>query len=125
MSNKQYEITRDDEHYIMRINVHGVLAKDIGEKVIAQGRTKAAENQYNILCDVRQAKIKAAFTDWYYLPRKLDIYSKTKAVKTAILVTPGQQEEEYSFFETVTHNLGIRVKIFTRGKDALKWLKKS
>jgi len=125
VSNKQYEIVRDEEQCIIRLNVYGELAKDVGENVITQARTKAAENQYNILCDVRKAKIKAAFIDWFYLPRKLEIYSKTRAVKTAILVTPGHQEEGYSFFETVAHNVGIKIKIFIKEADALVWLKKS
>ena len=125
MSNEHYEIIFDKEQRILRMNVHGELEKDIGEKVITEARTKAAENQYNVLYDVRQAKIKVAFVDWFYLPRKLEVYSKTKAVKSAILITPGQQEEEYSFFETVTHNLGINVKIFIQEKDAIEWLKAS
>jgi hypothetical protein len=123
MGNKQYEIIRDEEQCIIRLNVYGQLEKDVGEKIITEARTQAAENQFNILCDVRQAKVNVAFIDWFYLPRKLDVYSKTKTVKTAILVTPGQQEEEYSFFETVTHNLGINVKIFIQEKDALEWSK--
>ena len=125
MSNKQYEIILDEEQRIIRINVYGELEKDVGEKIITEARTKAAKNQYNALYDVRQAKINAAFVDWFYLPRKLEVYSKTKAVKTAILITPGVQEKEYSFFETVTHNLGINNKIFMKEKDAIEWLKAS
>ena len=124
MSNKQYDIICDEEHCIVRLNVRGELAKSVGEKIINEARTKAAENQYNILCDVRQAKVNVAFTDWFYLPRKQDVYSKTRAVRTAILITPGQQEEEYNFFENVTHNLGINIRIFFQETDALGWLKK-
>ena len=124
MRDKPYEINLDKERRIVRLTVHGEISKNIGKKIITQARTKAAETHFNILCDVRQAKVKAILTDWYYLPRELDIYQKTRAVKTAILITPGQQEEEYKFFETVTHNLGINIKIFPQEKDALDWLKK-
>jgi len=124
MSDKQYEITLDKERCIVRLIVRGELEKDLGEKIITQARTKASETLYNILCDVRQAKVKAVLADWFYLPRKLDIYPKTHAVKTAILITPGQQESEYRFFETVAHNLGINIRIFLQEKDALEWLKK-
>ena len=124
MSDEPYEIKLDKELCIVRLTVHGEVAKNIGEKIITQARTEAAKTHFNILCDVRQAKVKTILTDWYYLPRKLDIYSKTLNVKTAILITPGQQEEEYKFFETVTHNLGLSIKIFLQEKDALDWLKK-
>ncbi|MFH1312418.1 MAG: hypothetical protein ABIJ00_04245 [Candidatus Eisenbacteria bacterium] len=123
MSDKQYAITLDKERCIVRLIVHGEIAKDVGERIITQARTTAAENQYNILCDVRQARVKASFADWFYLPRKLAVFQKTRAVKTAILITSGQQEEEYKFFETVTHNLGIGHKIFLQEDDALDWLK--
>ena len=123
MSDKQYEIICDEEEHIVHLNVYGEIEKDVEEKAITEARTKAAENKYNILCDVRQAKINVTFVDWFYLPRKLDVYSKTKTVKSAILITPGQQEEEYSFFETVAHNLGFKIKIFTKEKDAIEWLR--
>ena len=124
MSDKPYEITLDKERCIVHLIVRGELAKDVGEKIITQARTEAANTQYNILCDVRQAKVKTVLTDWFYLPRTLDIYKKTQAVKTAILINPNKQESEYRFFETVTQNLGISIKIFLHEKDALKWLKK-
>ena len=124
MRNKQYKIILDKERCIVLLIVNGELSKEVGEDIITQVRKKAAENQYNILCDVRQAKINVGFVDWFYLPRKLDIYQKTRAVKTAILITPGQQEKEYRFFENVTHNLGISIKVFARDKDALDWLNK-
>ena len=124
MSDKQYEITLDKERCLVRLIVHGELSKDVGKKIITQTRTKAAENQYNILCDVRQAKVKTVFADWFYLPRKLAIYQKTQAIKTAILITPKQQEREYRFFENVSSNLGIDIKVFCQEKDALDWFKK-
>jgi len=124
MSNKQYQIILDKERCIVLLIVHGELSKEAGEDIITQTRMKALENQYNILCDVRQAEINVGFADWFYLPRKLDIYQKTRAIKTAILITPGQQEKEYKFFENVAHNLGISIKVFTREKDAVDWLNK-
>ena len=125
MSDNQYEINIQKEQPIVHLVVHGELEKDVGEKIITQARTIAKENQCNILCDVRQGEVRAVFADWFYLPRKLDIYSKTRTVKTAILITPGQQEKEYRFFETVTHNLGINIRIFSQKTNALDWLKKN
>ena len=123
MNDKQYEIILDKEQCIVRLIVRGVIAKDVGEKIIIQARKIAAETKYNILCDVRQTIVKVVLVDWFYLIRKLDIFRKTQDVKTAILITPRQQEEEYKFFETVSHNLGISHKIFFQEKDALDWLK--
>lgn len=124
MSNNPYEINVDQEQCIVRLIVRGEVSKDIGKEIITKARRKAAETQCNILCDVRQAKVKTILIDWYYLPRELEIYQSTRAVKTAILITSGQQEEEYQFFETVTHNLGIGIKVFHQENDAISWLKK-
>ena len=76
MSSNQYEITVNNKRRIVHMIVSGELAKDVGEKIITQARIKAAETGYNILCDVRQAKVKADLVDWYYLPRKLEIFQK-------------------------------------------------
>ena len=49
MSDKQYEITLDKDRCIVRLIVHGEIAKDVGKNIITQARKKASENQYNIL----------------------------------------------------------------------------
>ena len=81
MGNKQYEIIRDEEQCIIRLNVYGQLEKDVGEKIITEARTQAAENQFNILCDVRQAKVNVAFIDWFYLPRNQMYTQKLRPLK--------------------------------------------
>ena len=122
MSDIQIELRMDVEKQIVHVIVHGTISKKAGEKIITQARTKAAENRYSILCDVRKAIVKANLGDWFYLPRTLNVYTSTQAVKTAILITPGVQETDYRLFETVSHNVGLNIRVFFNEKDAIEWL---
>jgi len=125
MKKTPYEITLDEERRIVRLVVKGELSKTVGEQAITEVRTKAMGNKYNIFCDVRHAKVRASFSDWFYMPRNLEIYKTTKGLKTTILITKGKQEEEYNFFENVAYNLGINIKIFYEEQDAFEWLETS
>jgi len=96
----------------------------LGEELIKEARTEAARHKFNILCDVRGSTAKVTMADWFFLPRTLDVYLKTKTrfVKTAIVVSTGRQENTYKFFGTVTQNLGLNIRIFLDVADALQWL---
>jgi hypothetical protein len=87
---------------------------------------KAAAYDYPILCDVRQSKTKVTLADWFYLPRTLEVYKgmKTRFLKTALLINAGEQEGVYKFFETVTRNLGLNIRIFLYEQEDLDWLRK-
>lgn len=124
MSKDQYTITLDDEFGLVHIVAHGELIKELGEEIITKAMTTAAEHQYKILCDVRKTVVKVSFADWFFMPRTLPVYKdiKARSVKTAVLINPGKQEKEYEFFESVTHNLGMNLKVFISKKEALEWL---
>ena len=96
----------------------------LGEELITNARKKAAEHQYNILCDVRESRAVVSLGDWYFLPRRLAAYKnrETRTVRTAIVVSTGGQEKVYRFFENVTSNLGLKIRIFLHEEDALEWL---
>ncbi len=127
MGEDQYTITLDSERGLIRVVAQGELVKEAGEEIVTKARTIAVEHQYNILCDVRQAKVIVSLADWFLMPRRLAIFKDAKArfLKKAILITPGIQEEDYKFYETVTHNLGLNLMIFFGEEDALEWLKET
>ena len=78
-----------------------------------------------MLYDVRQATTTVAFAGWFHLPRYLPVLqdSKTKSVKAAVLASPQDKAvEDYKFYEIVTDNVGIKLKVFFDELDALKWL---
>ena len=124
MSDGQYTITLDHERGLVHVIAHGEFNRDLGDELITNTLEKAAEYHYSILCDVRKLKARVGFSDWFLLPRRLAVYRnvKTRYIKTAIVVTTGKQEKVYGFFETVTRNLGMNIRIFLREEDALEWL---
>ena len=124
MDKGHYTITLDHERCLVYVLAQGEFDFQSGGELITDARKTAAEHQYNILCDVRKSWAKVNLADWFFLPRRLFVYTdwKTRTVKTAILVTAGKQESNYRFFENVTSNLGLRIKIFLSEAEALDWL---
>jgi hypothetical protein len=124
MNDGKYTITLDHERGLVHVIGQGDFHRDLGDEVITKALEIAAEYHYSILCDARQIKAKVGFSDWFLLPRRLAVYRnvKTRYIKTAIVITTGKQEKVYRFFETVTRNLGMNIRIFLREEDALEWL---
>jgi hypothetical protein len=125
MNKGEYTITLDNENHIVHVVACGELIKELGEEIITKASVTAAEHQYYILCDVTKAKAKVSLVDWFFLPRTLSVYrnNKTRLIKTAIIISPGNQERVYSFFETVARNLGMNLKVFLNEEEAVIWLK--
>ena len=125
MDKDQYSLTLDSEKHLVNVIAWGVLSREKGEEIITQALSTAAKKGYDVYCDVRKAEVKVTFADWFDMPRTLRIFrnGKTRLVSTAVLISKGKQEEEYKFYETVSHNLGRRVRIFLKEEDALEWLK--
>jgi hypothetical protein len=124
MDKDQYSITLDAKRHLVHVVANGKLNREEGEEIITQALSTAAEHKYNIFCDVRKTEVKVTLADWFDMPRTLKIFNneKTRLLKTAILISQGKQEEEYQFYETVSHNLGRSVRIFLTAKDAIEWL---
>ncbi len=127
MDKGEYTITLDTENGIVRVVAHGELSKELGEEVITNARTTAAEHQYQILYDVRHAEVKASFADWFFLPETLAIFGniKLRIIKAAVLISPGDHESIYGFYETVMHNSGMNLRVFLEEKEAVEWLKEN
>jgi hypothetical protein len=123
----KYSITLDPGNNIVRVVAHGELVKELGEEIITKARMTAAEHQYHILCNVRHAEAIVSFADWFFLPKMLPVYkeNKTRTIKTALMISPGNQESEYHFYETVMYNEGMNLKVFLKEEEAVEWLKES
>jgi hypothetical protein len=124
MGNGEYAITLDTEKEIVTVIARGKLDKNLGEEIITNARTEANKHRYQILYDVTQAKVEVSFIDWFFLPRTLPVLqnSEIRIIKAAVLIPPGDQEGSYRFYETVTHNIGMNLRIFFKKKEAIKWL---
>ncbi len=124
MNKYQYSITLDPKRHLVLVVAQGELVRAEGQQIVIKSLAIAAEQQYDIFCDVRQALVKVSLVDWFYMPRTLKIFrnEKVRAIRTAVLIAPGKQEEDYKFYETVVYNLGMSLKVFITEKDALEWL---
>jgi hypothetical protein len=127
MADGEYTVTLDTENNIVHVVVQGVLTKELGEEIITNARAAAAEHKYRILCDVRGVDVKVPLADWFFLPRTLPIFkdAKIRTIRSAVLVSPGTHKRVYDFYETVTHNLGMSVRVFLDEDKAVDWLKAS
>ncbi len=125
MSNGKYTITLDEANQIVFVVVSGDIDKKLGEEIITSARIKATEHSCHILYNVTQANVKVSLTDWFFLPRTLPVLQnqKNRTIKAAVIILPGDQEVAYNFYETVTHNVGINLRVFTNEQEAIKWLK--
>jgi hypothetical protein len=122
MVNFTHEISLDEENHLIRLVVEGKLTKSEGEKIIIEARAVAAQNQYDILCDITKATILASMADWFYLFRNKEIYPSRSSEKTAILINPDTRKD-YNFVKDVILNVRLKIRIFSNENDALKWLK--
>ena len=121
-----YEVLLDHENFLVKITAFGELYQKDGEEIITVARTTAAEYGYNVFYDIRQATTTVAFASWFHLPRKLEVFKdmKTRRVKAAILASKQDKAVgDYKFYETVTQNIGIQLRVFFNEDEALTWLK--
>jgi hypothetical protein len=123
---KSFNLNIDDENHLVKIFVVGQMSQKDGEEVISAARQNAMKFGYNILYDIRQATTKVEFSEWFILPRKLEVFKAPRArtVKAAVLVSQKDPAlDDYNFYEDVTSNLGFQLKIFFDEAEALAWLK--
>lgn len=120
-----FEVFVDHELRLVRITAIGELFQADGEKIISTARSTAAEHGYVVLYDIRQSTATVPFSSWFHMPRNLSVFQnfQTKRVKAAVLASPDDKAVEgYKFYEIVTENLGISLRIFFDEDEAIKWL---
>jgi hypothetical protein len=120
-----FEVYLDSERRLVRVVASGELFQKDGEKIISIAREKAAENGFDILYDIRAATTTVAFASWYKLPRELEVFKNPRArqAKTAVIVSRTDKAlKDYKFYEIVTENVGIKLRVFFEENEALAWL---
>ncbi len=120
-----YSIKLDNDLQLVRVEVIGVLNQTAGKQIITEARSAASENGYDLLYDMRRCAIKVSISNWFRLPRDLDVFKQAAArlVKAAIVISKTDKAiDEYIFFENVARNLGFSLKIHFTEDEALPWL---
>lgn len=122
---KTFEVSLDNELRLVKVTTFGELFQKEGEEIVSVARRAAIEHSYNILYDMRQSTMTVPFASWFNLPRNLEIFKDTKTWRTraAALVSPDDKAlGDYKFYETVTANLGLKLRVFFEEAEALAWL---
>lgn len=120
-----FDLVLDDERHLVKITAAGEIYQEDGEKLITVARTTAAQHGYDLLYDIRKATAKIPFVSYFNLPRELQVYKdiKTRRVKAAVLISEKDKAlKDYKFYETVTDNVGIKLRFFFDETEALEWL---
>lgn len=120
-----YRIDTDHERGIVRVSASGEAGLEEARKVITEARTTAAESGLPLLYDLRDVAVDVSLTEWFYLPRELEVLRDERTVGTrvaAILGSDPKQRAGYELYEAATHNIGLTVKLFYDEDEAVSWL---
>ena len=119
-----YEIRLDNARRLVWVTMSGNMEVDEGEQMVTAARTAAMEHHFNLLYDVRNVTVRAMFSDWYALARKLPVLKDIQAhhTLTAILHAPAEDEEQFRFYATTASNVGLSVRAFSVEQEAIDWL---
>jgi len=77
---------------------------------------------YELLIDFRDTESRLSTGDLYQVASELGKYGDTFHRKVALLVMPGVNFDQASFFETCSHNRGFSVDAFTDFEKAIRWI---
>jgi hypothetical protein len=122
------DVSLDNKLRLVRVTATGELSQADGEKIVTSARKTAAEHNFDLLYDIRQATSNISLSSWFNLPRKLEVFKdfKTRLVNVAVLVSETDKGfSDYKFYEAVTENMGIKLRVFTDESEALQWLGKN
>jgi len=120
-----FDVFVDNDLRLVKVCVTGDVSESEGKKIISTARELASEHNYNILYDMREAITNVPFAAWYRFPRELEVFTRNNAkiIKAAFLILRTDNElKGFRFYETVTFNLGFRVRIFFEETEAMDWL---
>ena len=119
-----YEVSYDSESDIVRARMDGEIEIEEVTKFASDVvHTIIAHDCRRYLNDMRGAVMKLSTTDIWNVPRVMGKAGMPPATRRALVTTEGNKDA--SFAETVSHNVGQTVKIFTDLKKAEAWLMKS
>jgi len=124
MNEGKYKITVDHSNAIVRVVASGNFDKKLGDEMITKTRITASTHGYKIFCDATKAKVNASVIEWFLLPRTLPVLQdqEIKTIRAAVLIPSDEQKKNYKFYETVTYNVGMNLRVFFKEEDAIDWL---
>lgn len=109
----------------IEITADGIINITTSRQLLAD-IAKAEHNHadYELLVDFRDTQSQLSITDVYQLAAELCKYGDTFHRKVALVVTPGLNFNQASFFETCSQNRGFAVNTYTDYEEAIRWILK-
>ncbi len=121
-----YQISILPKHGIIEIShSEAVTAGELHEAAEAAiaGADREAQTYLKFLSDVSAAELNVPVFEVFNLPKRFKRIRLGGHCKNAVLVGSDSKDKNMAaFYETVTFNQGLRVKLFTSRKKALAWL---
>ena len=108
---------------LIRVTAAGEMFQADGERIITAAREASAENKYDILYDISVTTV--PYASWFSLPRELGVFKEFQcmAFKAAVLASQSDKAvDDYKFYELVTGNIGLRIRLFFEENEAIEWL---
>jgi hypothetical protein len=100
----------------------GTLDREGTKKLLTDVASASASSaEYEILVDVRKAKLVMSATDLWYLVAELGNFRRAFSRKTAVLC-PLAGFDRTEFFTLCAQNRGFHIRAFTSFENAIKWL---
>ncbi len=117
----KYELTYDKERNLIIGHVYGEFDSSLVTKMASDLADMIQKHGCNrLLNDLRSARITPSTIEIYTMPKSVAKFREATRCKRALVVSGPLKD--YNFLETVSVNVGQRLKIFTDPDTAIDWL---
>lgn len=100
-----------------------MLKEELGEAIMVSIQAVKENNSLRLLADCSGLTGGHSLFDLYENAGKIPNMNIKKEFKEAVLLPVSDTaKEKVEFWETVTNNLGFKVKVFDNREKAIKWL---
>ncbi|TFG94845.1 MAG: hypothetical protein E4H13_14275 [Calditrichales bacterium] len=118
----RYEIFISDEKVFVVVRIVGDFTRHVGVMLAEKAISKASEYQITrYLFDLRNSlNTDSAFNKYAYAYQDMARLNLDPQARIALLTNP--TDKSHDFVETVMHNAGFNVSLFSEEKFAVSWL---
>lgn len=107
----------------IQVTTDGVIDITSSRQLITDiANAEHVHNNYELLVDFRDTHSTLSVSDVYQLASELFNHGAAFRRKVALVVTPGTNFDQASFFETCSHNRGFSVNAYTEYEAAMRWI---
>ena len=116
-----FDLIYDAQRHLILGKIHGEFDSSVVSSMAAALAVMAREHACSkVLNDLRDAIITRSAFDIFDMPRIVEKAGVPYITKRALVVR--EPLEDFQFLETVSFNVGQRVRVFTNYDTAIKWL---